>query len=289
MPRTKPATVPPRRCIFCGEGGTQGNIMTEEHYWSTWIDELLPKDLKPEYIEFRAKITAKGAALAGLPLSRTRQGASNTRRFRVVCRRCNNTWMSGMDTAVIPHLTPLILGQPATLDEEAQRTVAKWVTMKMLVIENSSSMGSAPDPIFGPEVRKAFMDHRSIPAYVTIHLAPCAGPEWPKRVQRYASALTSNRTAYWDGRIKNTQSLTWGIGRLLVQVDATTQGDVAPFFARHPEHFIMSQLWPLRGGPMAWPTKPPVSDRDADSIARALNDMIRTPLVRLPPGAPNWA
>ena len=47
---------PSRKCIFCGEGGTGGNPMTEEHLWPEWMHPYLPqvsgRGRKPAVIEF---------------------------------------------------------------------------------------------------------------------------------------------------------------------------------------------------------------------------------------------
>ena len=32
----------PRRCVFCGDGGTRANRMSEEHLWPEWMHPYLP-------------------------------------------------------------------------------------------------------------------------------------------------------------------------------------------------------------------------------------------------------
>jgi hypothetical protein len=46
---------------------------------------------------------------------------------RQACQRCNNGWMSALEGAVKPILTPMIRGEVATLDVPAQRVIATWL------------------------------------------------------------------------------------------------------------------------------------------------------------------
>lgn len=53
----------------------------------------------------------------------------------MVCPRCNNGWMSRLETAVQPILRPLVLGKHARLTEDEITTLATWATKTALVYE----------------------------------------------------------------------------------------------------------------------------------------------------------
>ena len=77
------------------------------------------------------------------------QGSVNTIKIKAVCTSkprstnslgetgCNNGWMSELDTAVKPILTPLVLDQQTILGKDRQRVLATWIAMKVMVAEHS--------------------------------------------------------------------------------------------------------------------------------------------------------
>jgi hypothetical protein len=123
----------PGKCIFCGSGG-----MSKEHVWSEWTYELVPKLKDAGHQRVVMKSSKHNPHITGVASDRTYQGATNTIKIKCVCERdCNNGWMSRMETAAKPILTPLILGQPAIVSKDEARTVAAWAAMKMMVTEFS--------------------------------------------------------------------------------------------------------------------------------------------------------
>src|SRR5271156_2823255 len=63
----------------------------------------------------------------------------------VVCRPCNNDWMSGLETAAELILRPLMLGKATHLDRRSQTILATWACMKNMVAEFSSPETRATD------------------------------------------------------------------------------------------------------------------------------------------------
>lgn len=47
-------------------------------------------------------------------------------RLRCVCQRCNNTWMSGMETTIKKFMGPMIEDLSLSLDRQDQRNLAEW-------------------------------------------------------------------------------------------------------------------------------------------------------------------
>jgi hypothetical protein len=110
----------PGRCIFCGAGG-----LSKEHIWSEWTYELVPPIPGGEHVKTVYQSAKHNPKITGVESSKQRQGSTNTIKLYAVCKtECNNGWMSRLDEAAKPLLTPLILGQPAVLSEKSLRTVA---------------------------------------------------------------------------------------------------------------------------------------------------------------------
>ena len=124
--------MPQRDCLFCGASGP----LTDEHVYGKWlrklgytgegVREIVPGD------------GSKPIFQRGGPFSKT---------LKIVCRPCNNEWMSGMETAVEPLLTTMFnaRGTSVRLDEAAQLTLARWAFKTAAVI--SRIKYSDPFPI----------------------------------------------------------------------------------------------------------------------------------------------
>jgi len=114
-------------CIFCRASPT-----TDEHVFSRWTHKYMlpPKPGKAKsYIAVQGIDRVVGANFK-LP------GPIRDWQVKCVCGRCNNGWMSQLDTAVEPLMMPLILGQRTRLFEKDCRTIAIWAVLKSMVVHN---------------------------------------------------------------------------------------------------------------------------------------------------------
>jgi len=83
-------TVMSKTCIFCGQKGKK----SKEHLWPVWMHEYLGKEGDGNNI--RESTSFKNREhIGGSKLER--QGYLFTTKFRVVCRGCNNGWMSKLE------------------------------------------------------------------------------------------------------------------------------------------------------------------------------------------------
>jgi hypothetical protein len=101
------------RCVYCGFVGE----LTDEHALPTWIAGLLPDGGRFETITTKDD----GALVRNFE---TIEALGVT--AHVVCAGCNNGWMEQLETRVRPHLVPMIMGEPITLDADAMRVLARW-------------------------------------------------------------------------------------------------------------------------------------------------------------------
>lgn len=54
---------------------------------------------------------------------------------KIPCEACNTGWMRGLEDAVIPFLTPMILGERVRLRPPRQRLLATWCVKTALVMD----------------------------------------------------------------------------------------------------------------------------------------------------------
>lgn len=211
MTKAKRRSSVPGRCIFCAKVGS----LSKEHLWSEWTHELVRL---PTAQHAHAWTHVVGSKTHG-EISRTtkdRQGHITTKQLRVVCKTCNETWMSQIEEAAKPILIPLILGRAGRLDQEVQAKLATWVTLKVMVAEQNKR----EEAVFSEEERNLFMRERAIPSGVSIWIARCFSPLWRNAFLRCSGQLafsaTLPPTVIPTTERKNVQTSAFGIGELFV-------------------------------------------------------------------------
>ena len=113
-------------CIFCGAYGT-----TEEHLIAAWVLRAFLRERRPT------------GALSGTFLGNDRrmrvEPSEPVSTAKVVCRRCNNEWLSGIDNAAAQVLKPVIRGDhEVVLDRRGQSAVAAWVYKSAIMFDAST-------------------------------------------------------------------------------------------------------------------------------------------------------
>ena len=209
-PRCNPLK-PAGKCIFCGGGN-----LSKEHFWPEWASPLLPKYPINEHVEQHLTHTEK-TKLALPPKIKTSQGHVWTKKIRVVCARCNNSWMSDLENDSKPILIKLIQSVPHTIPIDASRTLARWIALKIMVGEHNHPN----DVVTSSEDRVKFKCAGDIPENFRIWIAKCGVRGWQTAYLRHAATMGLSLVDP-PTRCKNIQSVTFGIGDLLVHVLHTT-------------------------------------------------------------------
>ncbi len=113
-------------CIFCG-----GPDMTEEHLIAAWVPRAFHRQRKPD------------AGLSGSFVGPNQMRLSPEEPIstaKVVCRSCNNEWLSVIDSAAADVLKPLIRGDDAVvLNEEEQAVFAAWIYKCALIFDAAAN------------------------------------------------------------------------------------------------------------------------------------------------------
>ena len=107
-----------RKCVFCGAASN----LTREHVLPDWLTGIgLDRDAS----------THQAGPLARRP----RQWSSTPFRttVKMVCAACNNGWLSELEGAAKPVLTPLIRGESRRLPDDDQALIAEWTCKTALI------------------------------------------------------------------------------------------------------------------------------------------------------------
>ena len=115
----------PFACAFCRS--TQ-RPRGREHVFADWLNSIGLESGQVEIHTGRLNRVARRWTTEGF-----------TATVRAVCDDCNHGWLSQLERAAKPVLTPLILGQPTELSTEDQRLTAVWVFKTALAAMLSSS------------------------------------------------------------------------------------------------------------------------------------------------------
>jgi hypothetical protein len=255
---------PPRKCMFCGKGG-----ISKEHIWARWMTQYLPKDAPNfsmlDVVVHKTHETKKARR-------ENRSAYSGT--IKLVCKPCNNGWMSRLQNDAKPILLPLMRGERRALNRREQVTLAAWIAMFIMVAEFQT-----PSKVTIPQaVRERFKDTLQPPDLWAIWLGIYTRQKWHGIVVHSSIAVTDHdgsHTLNPDGSARpNTHAVTVVIGKLYIHA----MGSVFPEFARKQRldkaRFPMARLWPRGIRPFKWAAID-LSDRQASGIATALIDYYR--------------
>jgi hypothetical protein len=251
-----------KHCIFCG-----GSPTTREHIWADWLRAFVPKNMV-NHTEMSAMIHKDCVERS----VRRWGGDPRSRRIQVVCRSCNNEWMSDLQKAVKPVLLPLIRGEPALLTPARQATVAAWAAMSVMCAEYFN-----PSRVAVPQTsRDGFYQSRTPPQDWKIWIGNYQRGDWPGHWCHNSLCIADEAPELNDEGFHppNVQTTTFVVGKLYIHAFSCPYPDiVAKVQPAQRTISLLAQVWPLRENFIAWPPQA-MLDRDADNIAASIFNML---------------
>ena len=230
----------PKPCIFCGQFGDK----SREHFYPNWVASHVTQK-QPAHHTLTTS-TAKGFAPAQVTREVKREGNLVTRKLRVVCRSCNNGWMSKLEETAKPILLRGFSAQPFSFSQSEQDILCRWACLKALVAENSE-----PELATTPHAdRRDFFETQIPPPYFRIALGIHTTTFQTLCVRRAMTISFSNviQPPLLDGLIKNTQLLTFIFGTLVFQVLAARVTKFNLLQDAAPPGLTV--IYPSRGSPL---------------------------------------
>ncbi len=122
-------------CIFCGGLG-----LTKEHVWPDWLRNVIVSTTKrsAHIVDGMVQLSPRSIYIIDETKfgKQNRTGAITSRKLRVVCIKCNNNWMSNLQTKAKFLLVPMIKDRKWSISsEEDTKIIASWITMFTIVSE----------------------------------------------------------------------------------------------------------------------------------------------------------
>lgn len=258
-------------CIFCDNAADSG-----EHLWSDWMGDLLKRKWHRSRLEIVKDFRFEGAPFGELSYWSC-HGATHKKKVYVVCATCNNGWMNDLEKAARAYLEQMIKGELITLDQTAQRAVAEWISLKVLVLEHDPTGGQPPTPIFSREDRLNFKDTHRPPSGFRAWLCKANGEDssrWYDSLTLGAARMLLSPTALFAGNLppagpsRNVQAVTWGIRHLLIHSFSITYPYLNPLLQMRFEGGV--NVWPPTNRTIRWPTDDVFADGEIDMLANSL-------------------
>ena len=246
-----------KQCAFCDSTAR----LSGEHVWSNWIVELLGSETTG--FNFRYRDTETG-------LIKEWSAPTMHQKTNVVCKRCNQTWMSDIESSARLTLSNIIRdGAPVSLLNQGITSLATYA-FKCAVVANHMSFESS-QPFFPSRVRYRFRETLQIPDGVFMWLAHFRGRA------KYSGRFSA---LYGNPKLEQFRHLgfyifTFVAGRLAFQVFACRWAKLHRAEKRfpgvvHPDRELWDgaavQFWPRDGFPVVWPPKLYLGDDTLDQF-----------------------
>jgi hypothetical protein len=250
-----------RACRFCGAAKT-----ITVSAWPEWATRLISIELAARY-SLRTVDEVREQIFHALPPEGLREDFIATRKLRVACERCHRGWMSRLDAQVRPMLVPLVMGKPVQLVPGVQKALAAWIAKSVMIAE----LASLDDPVTPRADREMLRAIMEPPPGWNIWIAYNSARSWVARYVRHTAQLRGP-----SARRPDTQSITLGMGRILVHVMTSTVPGMK--FELPSKTAAFHFLWPCRGA-ISWPPTTALDQREVEAFSGAFDRDFGAPLV----------
>lgn len=247
----------PGRCIFC-----DGLGMSKQHVWPKWLSSNIAKPHLASNEERKSVTRLRHGKLTSTSGLRKLDGSTMSRKVRVVCRQCNNGWMSRIEEISKPTILRLVNGGDQILNRSEMLAVASWITLFCLCLEWLDSSMLVSENI----ERKNFAATKTPPENWKIWIAPYAGGQWEGSFRRTAMYLLPRQTSPSDippAMSPNTQTVTFSVGGMAAHVVSTK---LCPSPLNAISFPGLLQIWP----PTNQKATGALHDPDLDLLSQAL-------------------
>jgi hypothetical protein len=240
-----------RSCIFCGVRG-----LTKEHVLPRWLSEVLPGE--GEFVVERVHEPRNG-----IQSSSDWSAPALNLTARCACADCNNGWMSDLEEAAKPHLTPMIHGRATSLSRDVQTTLALWLVKTVAVCEQAVP---GEQDVMPDTWHRAMFETRRPPVGAWVWLARYAGGEFRPGATRTAQWYIHPLRLESSSGSATGLSMVLSLGELVFQFMGVFRDDADAVVLEKHDPFL--RLWPKPIYRAPWPpAAAPLSDADLEGLA----------------------
>lgn len=260
----------PFTCAFCG---STKRPRGREHVLPDWLSTI---GLDLSQVEYHV------GWLNRVPRRWTSTPFTAT--VRAVCDDCNHGWMSGLEGAAKPILTPLILGETKDLSADDQRLIATWA-FKTALVSMLSSSGEDRARGYGVPTQEytalySARDHPEPLPHNQFWIGYYAGERPPGNIRVVPLLIELDGIPELD--VPAAYLVTVTIGKLLVQGVRFTTPSLYVELTTTPE---LPRIWPTQPI-VVWPPDPHINDSSFEAMIQGKILRPLHPGIRLVPFKP---
>jgi hypothetical protein len=251
-----------RKCVFCGAPAD-----SQEHVWPNWAASLLADEGPLPHFQ---QVIQEGRP--GEERRFSKHAYSVT--VGVVCKKCNNGWMSDLELRVKPYLEAMLHGRGRDLHEGGLRTLGAWaLKTSMMMVEQ---LYGAKRRVI-PEVEHAHLfEHREPSERVRVWMASYAwsqavalGSPWGVDAE---TDDTGPREWEPDRGARDIWAVTILFGPVVFQVFGTTILPLLDGLELHTKH--THRVWPYVDD-FTWTRTPGFDDEELRAFLDVVPNMFQ--------------
>jgi hypothetical protein len=119
-----------RMCIFCG-----GKGLSEQHVLPAWLLRTFPENIEG-YTQMPTTISLRdGNIYIDSTKWKYQQGALGNARLKIVCKKCNNEWMSAIEAHAKEYMMQLINHTSIRITDDIKTKLSAWVMLMTIMYE----------------------------------------------------------------------------------------------------------------------------------------------------------
>lgn len=238
----------PETCIYCNSKAK----MTSEHIFGDWLKKHLNSRSigTTHFTSFRLRDLLTGETVnSSMAKGRlNRPGAPHAHQLKLVCRKCNETWMNGIQNAARPYLLDLIKGIWPAFTPQGIQDVATWATMVTTSIEFADAKTNTSDE----SERSLFMTQGHPGQNWRVCVGLCNTASDPGSFWHRASSIGLEESPEIIAQENKVQTTIFPLGRCFFH---TLRGpaNAIPDAADYAAELGIRQFWPLPNGSLPAP------------------------------------
>jgi hypothetical protein len=276
MAKREPFLYGRRQCIFC-ERQPPAVKISKEHVFGDWLRDLFPRDSATTHT--LGLIDWKRGGLHQPTITRTQgQGHSGSKKVKVVCKECNETWLSNsIEDIAKPILTLLITGQPTTIDADMQRILASWAAKTVMTSEQVNK----DKAVVQQHERTWLKDKLEPPPGWHIWIGSYSGMQWRDlAIFQHQGGLTVPSTDISGSTEHNLELTMIGAGQLLFLVINSTWQRIWDILEGlgTPGGVGLARIWPITDAAIRWPRPLVLTDAEAEYFTTYLARVLDQPV-----------
>lgn len=231
----------PRECVFCG-----GTPTTREHIFPAWAARLVGEAVPVTH----SKLSERQGEL---PDSRTWLQPPFTQTVRVVCARCNNGWMSRLESEAEQILRPMLTGFGRRMHRPAQEALASWALKTAIVSQYTHTRSGT---LFGEQASHA-LQAGGLPDALKIWLTSYGGSN---AGLAHVFGIDLDDRQRPDRPTRDAFGATLVIGPVVLTLLGATDPSVVDGVRLNRLIAPVTQIWPQVSRSFVWRPTPALTD-----------------------------